>query len=178
MKKQDVEINSVYAAKVSGKLAPVRILSVGNFNANGWNGRNVTTGKKVFIKSAGRLRFKLVFHDGQWRKCVPAIVDARLNRKPEQSEVVFWRGRTWEVQRTWEGKAAYEGPGNLGSAPDAIRLVEWGFNQNVKYVKDLVEVSPTYFRTHVQEEPCRHQYEEQPGEPAQDVCVHCGDVRY
>ena len=27
-------------------------------------------------------------------------------------------------------------------------------------------------------ETCNHQWEEMPGEPPEDVCVHCGGVKY
>lgn len=54
MKKEQVTIGARYIAKVSGKLAEVRIDSE---NAHGgWNATNVGTRKKVRIKSAQRLR--------------------------------------------------------------------------------------------------------------------------
>ena len=58
MKKADVKIGSVYAVKVSGRVAPVRIT-----NANphkGWDGLNLTTSRYVRIKTAARLRKELV----------------------------------------------------------------------------------------------------------------------
>ena len=54
MKKADVKVGSVYAAKVSGKVAPVRIDAQNP--RGGWDGTNTATGKKVRIKSAQRLR--------------------------------------------------------------------------------------------------------------------------
>jgi len=54
MKKANVEIGKTYQAKVSGKLAKVRITGESRFG--GWDGINVTTNKKVRIKSAQRLR--------------------------------------------------------------------------------------------------------------------------
>jgi len=54
MKKQDVKIGKHYAAKVSGRMATVRIDAE---NAHGgWDATNITTRKKVRIKSAQRLR--------------------------------------------------------------------------------------------------------------------------
>jgi len=54
MKKDEVEVGGVYAAKVSDKLVPVRIESESPHG--GWNGTNLRTGKTVRIKSAQRLR--------------------------------------------------------------------------------------------------------------------------
>ncbi|MCG3180940.1 MAG: hypothetical protein BIFFINMI_03305 [Phycisphaerae bacterium] len=54
MKKQDVQVGANYIAKVSGKLAEVRI--TGENRHGGWDGINVATNKTVRIKSAQRLR--------------------------------------------------------------------------------------------------------------------------
>jgi len=54
MKKNEIKIGRHYTAKVSGRMATVRI-DVENPNG-GWDATNVTTGKKVRIKSAQRLR--------------------------------------------------------------------------------------------------------------------------
>ena len=54
MKKADVKIGGTYAAKVSGKVVPVRIESVNG--RGGWDATNTVTRKKVRIKSAQRLR--------------------------------------------------------------------------------------------------------------------------
>jgi len=56
MKKSEVRVGSVYAAKVSDKLVEVRI--DGENRHGGWNATNLATGKKVHIKSAQRLRGK------------------------------------------------------------------------------------------------------------------------
>jgi hypothetical protein len=54
MKQQDVKVGGVYAAKITDKVVPVRIDAE---NANGgWDGTNLTTNKKVRIKSARKLR--------------------------------------------------------------------------------------------------------------------------
>lgn len=57
MKKADVVIGETYIAKVSGKLAPVRIVSESPYG--GWYGRNTKTGREVFIRGAQRLRSKI-----------------------------------------------------------------------------------------------------------------------
>ncbi|GAB6184593.1 winged helix-turn-helix domain-containing protein [Thermopirellula anaerolimosa] len=54
MKREEVQIGKVYIAKVSGKLASVRI--DGENRHGGWDATNLATGKKVRIQSAQRLR--------------------------------------------------------------------------------------------------------------------------
>jgi hypothetical protein len=54
MKKQDVQIGSIYIVKVSGVLAKVRI--DGESPYGGWNGTNLATGRQIRIRGAGRLR--------------------------------------------------------------------------------------------------------------------------
>ena len=56
MKKSEVKVGSVYAAKVSDNLVEVRI--DGENRHGGWTATNLATGKKVHIKSAQRLRGK------------------------------------------------------------------------------------------------------------------------
>jgi len=54
MKKAQVKVGGTYAAKVSGKVVPVRIDAENP--RGGWDATNTATGKKVRIKSAQRLR--------------------------------------------------------------------------------------------------------------------------
>jgi len=54
MKKSEVQIGAVYAAKVSDKLVQVRI--DGESRHGGWDATNLATQKKVRIKSPQRLR--------------------------------------------------------------------------------------------------------------------------
>ena len=54
MKKTDVKVGETYVVKVSGVLAPVRIL--GPCSYGGWMGKNEHTGREVRIRSAARLR--------------------------------------------------------------------------------------------------------------------------
>ena len=61
MKKNDVKVGGVYAARVSDKVVPVRIDAENPHG--GWGATNQVTGKKVRIKSAQRLR-------GPWPKKV------------------------------------------------------------------------------------------------------------
>jgi hypothetical protein len=54
MKKNEVRIGGIYAAKVSDRLVQVRIEAESRHG--GWDATNLATGKKVRIKSAQRLR--------------------------------------------------------------------------------------------------------------------------
>lgn len=54
MKKKDVVIGEKYVAKVSGRLVAVRL--DGESPYGGWDGTNTETGRKVHVKTAGRLR--------------------------------------------------------------------------------------------------------------------------
>ena len=54
MKKNAIEVGSLYTAKVSGKVVKVRIDSVNTHG--GWNATNTATGKRIRIKSGQRLR--------------------------------------------------------------------------------------------------------------------------
>jgi len=54
MKKNDVETGATYVAKVSGKLARVRIERESPYG--GWDAKNVDTGRRVRIRTAQRLR--------------------------------------------------------------------------------------------------------------------------
>ena len=54
MKKDEVQVGKVYTAKVTDKLVPVRIDAESRHG--GWDATNMTTGKKVRIKSPQRLR--------------------------------------------------------------------------------------------------------------------------
>jgi len=54
MKKSEVKIGGVYAAKVSGKVVSVRI--TGENHRGGWDATNLVTKKNIRVKSAQRLR--------------------------------------------------------------------------------------------------------------------------
>ena len=57
MKKSQVTIGGVYAAKVSGKVVPIRI--TGESPYGGWDAVNTQTKRTVRIRGAGRLRRRL-----------------------------------------------------------------------------------------------------------------------
>ena len=54
MKKNDIKIGQAYMAKVTGSDAPVRIDAQNPHG--GWDAKNLVTGRKVRIKTAGRLK--------------------------------------------------------------------------------------------------------------------------
>ncbi|MFO8012079.1 MAG: hypothetical protein R6X20_02120, partial [Phycisphaerae bacterium] len=66
MKKAQIQVGGTYAAKVSGKVVPVRIDAESTHG--GWTGTNQATGKQVRIKSARRLRYAMAKKDGKWRR--------------------------------------------------------------------------------------------------------------
>ncbi len=83
MKKSDVAIGATYIAKVSGRLATVRIDRESPHG--GWEATNAETGRSVRIKSAQRLRFEAV--DTKRAKAVAAAdqENARLRDERERS---------------------------------------------------------------------------------------------
>ena len=61
MKKKEIQIGQIYAAKISGKVVPVKILSKSHYK--GWDGKNIKTDRDIRIKSASKLRFPLYYSD-------------------------------------------------------------------------------------------------------------------
>jgi hypothetical protein len=57
MRKAEVQVGKTYAAKVGGKIAPVRIER--QSPCGGWIGRNTVTGREVRIRGAARLRWEV-----------------------------------------------------------------------------------------------------------------------
>ena len=55
MKGRDIVMGGTYAAKVSGRIVPVRIRAESPYG--GWEGVNGETGRAVRIRGAGRLRY-------------------------------------------------------------------------------------------------------------------------
>ena len=66
MRKKDVRLGGTYAAKVSGRLVPVRIDGPYPYGNGGWVATNLATGRDVVIRSAQRLRFVVEQVDGRW----------------------------------------------------------------------------------------------------------------
>lgn len=57
MRKNEVQIGAVYAAKVSGRIVPVRIDRPSPYG--GWEGTNLQTGRTIRIRTAARLRQRI-----------------------------------------------------------------------------------------------------------------------
>ena len=66
MKAENVKVNSVYVAKVSGKLVNVKIISLSE-RGRGYVAENLSTGRRIYLKSAARLRY-LAVSDEQARQ--------------------------------------------------------------------------------------------------------------
>ena len=96
MKKSEVQVGATYVAKVSGKLAHVRIVSESQYG--GWNAVNTLTKREVRIKSAARLRRKVdtdrlaaikgLREGGMTFDAARAQVDANERRMREISEEI------------------------------------------------------------------------------------------
>ena len=78
MKKQGVELHKVYAAKVSGKVVPVRLDSTNPHG--GWNCTNMVTRKPCRVATAQRLR-------GLWPKKNLPIVAEKAQGKADDKGV-------------------------------------------------------------------------------------------
>ena len=89
MKKADVIIGQRYAAKVSGKIAHVRIVRESPYG--GWDAINVATGRQVRIKTAARLRYNVAplvippsDSEGQANRDTISRQNAALNKWAQQ----------------------------------------------------------------------------------------------
>lgn len=58
MRKADVVIGATYAAKISGRLTPVQVTGISPYG--GYTAQNRRTGRTVHIRSARRLRYRMV----------------------------------------------------------------------------------------------------------------------
>ena len=66
MRKNKVEVGRIYTAKVSGNITRVRL--IGESPYGGWDAVNVTTGRSVRIKTAGRLRAEVLAASDEYRE--------------------------------------------------------------------------------------------------------------
>lgn len=99
MKKREIELDNVYAIKVSNKIQPVRILRVSQFG--GWHGVNVLTGREIRIKSATKCRYQMVFKRGAWVSKDLVALDELIDMKTARS-----RNRA-EVEESWDYRDLY-----------------------------------------------------------------------
>jgi hypothetical protein len=116
MKKNDVETGATYVAKVSGKLARVRIERESPHG--GWDATNVDTGRSVRIKSAQRLRRAV--SDAKRAKAIAAAdqENARLRDERERSPDGMTASERAMAQSATEGIAAACGTTPLEDLPD------------------------------------------------------------
>lgn len=56
MKKHEIHVGAVYAVKVSGRVVPVKIITIAG--SGGWYGISLVTHAEVRIKSAQRCRWR------------------------------------------------------------------------------------------------------------------------
>jgi hypothetical protein len=79
MRKCEVEIGREYAAKVSGRICTVRLLSENPHG--GWDARNLDTGKQIRVLSAQRLRFPVKKMEAKrCGTCVNCLTVARVKQ--------------------------------------------------------------------------------------------------
>lgn len=116
MKKNDVETGATYVAKVSGKLARVRIERESPHG--GWDATNVDTGRRVRIKSAQRLRRAVT--DPKRAKAIAAADqhNARLRDERERSPDGMTASERAMAQSATEGVGAACGTTPLEDLPD------------------------------------------------------------
>lgn len=115
MKKEQVHIGGAFVAKVSGKLATVRIDAESPFG--GWEATNVETGRKVRIKSAQRLRHEAATSPNAEAPTVdgpPQDIDERIAAAP--SSIV-----PYEQRRARAEAAQSETPDDDGPQYDLTR---------------------------------------------------------
>ena len=96
MKKNEVKVGKFYTAKVTGHMATIRIDAENP--RGGWDGTNITTGKKIRIKSAQRLRCETRSPASATRAKKPtkASKDAKVPAKPNTPK----RGGITEANKT------------------------------------------------------------------------------
>ncbi|GJQ27323.1 MAG: hypothetical protein HBSAPP02_23550 [Phycisphaerae bacterium] len=121
MKKQQVQLGGTYVAKVSGKLARVRIDAESRFG--GWDATNVDTGRSVRIKSAQRLRREVAPTRSAGDDRPPQDIDERIAAAPPS--IVPYEQRRARAQRSQAAAhtvalaaAAVPAPEDMDADPD------------------------------------------------------------
>jgi len=130
MKKQDVKVGETYRVKVSGSVADVRI--TGENPHGGWDGVNVTTKRKVRIKSPQRLRGKSPARPGGKRIMTKAQYEAEAKREANAKGVTVPRGAKKAKKATQDAKPAakrHTGEraatgGDAGDEPKRLSILE------------------------------------------------------
>jgi hypothetical protein len=85
MRQRDVRLGAFYAAKVSGRVVPVRIDRESRYG--GWDGTNMKTKRDVHIRGVQRLRFEVVRAPGcgHWVRTDRDIAAHRAQYHGEES---------------------------------------------------------------------------------------------
>ena len=144
MKKEQVQVGKVYAAKVSGSVVPVRIKEekwAGDKHV-GWVGVNVRTNKTVRIKSAQRLRNEVgptPADDGQARAPVPEGTPVAGGAQAGTSPKGAKKGGRAKAAPKGEPKPAKTAKPKRVSAIDAAAQVLAEAGKPMK-AKDIIEV--------------------------------------
>jgi hypothetical protein len=127
MKKNEVQIGGVYNAKVSDKVVQVRIDAESHHG--GWDATNLTTNKKVRIKSAQRLR--AVAADEAAETATPA---------EPQSETPAAEAKPKKTRKAKKAETSAEGDGKKVSCLDAAArvLAEAGEPLNAKQMIEAI----------------------------------------
>jgi len=86
MKKNEVQIGSVYTAKVTNKVVQVRIDAESRYG--GWDATNLETGKKVRIRSAQRLRAAVGGNAATGAKKTKANKKAKTTVEPQRAQTL------------------------------------------------------------------------------------------
>jgi hypothetical protein len=138
MQQDQVQIGKTYAAKVTDKLAPVRIDSENEHG--GWNATNLRTNKQIRIKSAQRLRNEITVPEDDPAKAEEALQAAaavsgggggghsggrkRAKKKLSQKERDQLRGQAKADQANAEKRDERE------AAPDGMTASERAMTQS------------------------------------------------
>ncbi len=86
MLKRDVQIGGIYIAKVSNRLVQVRIDAESRYG--GWEATNLSTGKRVRIRSAQRLRAEAETSRQARNKDKAAASDDAAAKKPGKKQAI------------------------------------------------------------------------------------------
>lgn len=123
MKKADIKVGSTYVAKVTNRLVQVRIDAENP--SGGWDATNLTTKKKIRIKTAGRLReskgaLKAIAaadqENARLRDERKANKDGQTASERAMSQASKTKRGTSRKQTTGKAKGASKAPANAAAA--------------------------------------------------------------
>ena len=159
MQQDQVQIGKTYAAKVTDKLAPVRIDSENEHG--GWNATNLRTNKQIRIKSAQRLRNEITVPEDDPAKAEEALQAAaavsgggggghsggrkRAKKKLSQKERDQLRGQAKADQANAEKRDERE------AAPDGMTASERAMTESEGKGKKKAKSGPARSTQHANE---------------------------